>query len=98
MISKEQLIEEVFKKTLDPELHLDLWTLGLIYGTDIHQEAVAVRMTFTSPFCPYGPQLVEEVKDRIRGLGVKEIDIQVTFEPPWKPSEELKEMLGIPEN
>lgn len=95
MITQEQLIESVYKKCLDPELLVDVWTIGLIYETKITEEEVNVRMTFTSPFCPYGPQLVEDLKHRIKGLGAKKVDVEITFEPPWKPSEELKEMLGM---
>ena len=99
MASKEDLIE-VFKSYIDPEIGLDIWTLGLVYNSTLFQNKdqeykAKVLLTFTSPLCPYGPQMVEELKQKIREKGFKEVEIEVTFEPPWKPSEELKEMLGM---
>lgn len=95
MITKELLIEEVFKKYEDPELNIDVWTLGLIYEINIDENKVKVILTFTSPMCPFGPQMIEHLKKKIFDLGAKEVSIEVTFTPPWKPSEELREMLGV---
>ncbi|MEK6905214.1 MAG: iron-sulfur cluster assembly protein [Nanoarchaeota archaeon] len=95
MITKEKLIEEVFKKYEDPELNIDVWTLGLIYDVKIKNNKVDIILTFTSPLCPFGPQMVEELKSRIMNLGAKKVEIEITFTPPWKPSEELREMLGV---
>ncbi len=94
-ITTEELIE-VFKKCVDPELGIDIWTLGLVYNTEIKENnSVHILMTFTSPFCPYGPAIVEEMKELLGEKGIKEVDIQITFEPPWQPSEELREMMGM---
>jgi len=95
MITKEQLIEQVFKKYEDPELHIDIWTLGLIYDIKIEKTKVKILLTFTSPMCPFGPEMVEALKKRIREQGAKEVKIEITFNPPWKPSAELREMLGV---
>ena len=100
MLSKETLVEDVFKKYIDPEIGIDIWTLGLIYNVAFFQNKaseykVKVLLTFTSPFCPYGPQMVNDLKQQIEEKGVKEVEVEVTFDPPWKPSEELKEMLGM---
>ncbi len=97
MITKERLIEEVFKEYVDPELGIDIWTLGLIYDIIIKQNMVNIKLTFTSPFCPYGPQMVDDIETIIRKKGVKNVSIEVTFDPPWQPSEELKEILGLPQ-
>jgi metal-sulfur cluster biosynthetic enzyme len=94
-ITKELLIEEVFKKYEDPELNIDVWTLGLIYDVKIDGKKVKVVLTFTSVMCPFGPQMVEDLKQKIFALGAEEASIEVTFTPPWKPSEELREMLGV---
>ncbi|MEK6951313.1 MAG: iron-sulfur cluster assembly protein [Nanoarchaeota archaeon] len=94
MISKEILIEEVFKKYLDPELGIDVWTLGLIYHLELQGNKVKILLTFTSPLCPYGPQMVTELQQQIRERGA-EAEIEVTFDPPWQPSEELREMMGM---
>ncbi len=93
-ITKEELIE-VLKQCIDPELGIDIWTLGLIYNVDIKENAVHILMTFTSPFCPYGPAMIEELKELLASKGIREVDIQITFEPPWQPSDELREMMGM---
>ena len=95
MITKEQLIENVFKKYEDPELNIDVWTLGLIYEIKIDEKKIKVVLTFTSVMCPFGPQMVEDLKRMIFDQGAEEVNIEVTFTPPWKPSEELREMLGV---
>lgn len=96
MTKKEQVLE-VFKKTLDPELGIDIHTLGLIYGYEVDEEleTLKVKMTFTTPLCPYGPQLIGDLKRALLGLGFRDVDIEVVFDPPWAPPEELREMLGV---
>jgi len=95
MITKEELIEDVFKKYVDPEIGIDIWTLGLIYKVELNGDNVNILLTFTSPLCPYGPQMVDELKEMIINKRAKEVEIEVTFDPPWQPSEELKEMMGM---
>ena len=95
MITKE-LVIEVCKTYLDPEIGIDVLTLGLIYEIQVKENnAVYVKLTFTSPMCPYGPQMVEDIKSEIQKRGAEKVEIDVTFEPPWKPSEELREMMGV---
>ncbi len=117
MITREQIIENVLKKYEDPELMIDVWTLGLIYEVLVEKkvvgrkivdkamvnktveegvkEKVKIKLTFTSPLCPYGLTMAEELKSLILKEGAAEVEIEVTFEPPWRPSEELKEILGV---
>jgi metal-sulfur cluster biosynthetic enzyme len=94
MISQEKLIE-ILKNYKDPEIGIDIWTLGLIYKIEIDHDYIKITMTFTTPFCPYGPHMIEELKKQIQDAGVKKVEIEVVFDPPWEPSEELKEMLGL---
>lgn len=94
MITKEQVIE-VMKTCHDPELNLDIYTLGLIYNIDINNELVKIKMTFTSPMCPYGPMMVEELKEKLEKAGIKNPEVEIVFNPPWQPSQELREMLGV---
>ena len=94
MITKENIITAL-KNVEDPELHIDVWTLGLIYDIDIKEKEVNIKMTFTTPFCPFGPALVEEVEEEIKKTGATKVQVDVVFDPPWKPSEELREMLGV---
>lgn len=92
----DKKIIDVIKNVQDPELGVDIWSLGLIY--DIHENNnLNIVMTFTSPMCPYGPQIVSELKSGLKSKGYKEekININVVFNPLWEPSEELKEALGL---
>ena len=96
MAIKKQEIIEALKKVVDPELNIDIWTLKLVYNIDIKKENINIRMTFTSPFCPYGPMLLEDVKQKVKAVKpVKKVDIEVVFDPPWEPPEELKTMYGV---
>jgi len=95
MATKEE-VTEILKKINDPEINIDIWTLELIYDVNVENDKVKIKMTFTSPMCPYGPMLVEEIKTKVREVqGVKEVEVDVVFDPPWKPSEELRATLGV---
>lgn len=108
-VTKDQIIE-VLKSIEDPELFLDIWFLGLVYSIDIQEPEVlaetpaahtggakvAIEMTFTSPMCPAGPMLIDQVREGVKVLnGVAEVDVKITFTPPWEPSDEVKGMLGM---
>ena len=94
MVSKEDVIEAC-KSYEDPEIGIDIWTMGLVYDIKIVNKKVDILLTFTSPMCPYGPQMVDEIKDKIKNVGAEEVEIEVTFDPPWEPSDELREMMGV---
>ena len=95
LATRDEVIEAL-KKVVDPELYIDIWTLGLIYDLKIEDSKLDVRMTFTSIACPAGPQLVQEVKQKTMELpGIEQTNVEVVFQPPWEPSEDLKAMLGI---
>ncbi|MEK6901983.1 MAG: metal-sulfur cluster assembly factor [archaeon] len=89
-------IKEMLKQVEDPELHIDIITLELIYGVKIDGGNVHITMTLTSPGCPYGPVLVEMVKAAAKKVpGVEKVEVQVTFDPIWQPSDDLKAMMGL---
>ncbi|HLC85744.1 MAG TPA: metal-sulfur cluster assembly factor [Candidatus Nanoarchaeia archaeon] len=95
MIQHKQVVETL-KKINDPEIQLDVYTLGLIYNIEIVEDKVNLRMTFTSPMCPYGPWLMQDIKTKVGTIeGVKEVNIELVFEPVWQPSQEVKIMLGM---
>lgn len=95
MATKEQVIQKL-KKVQDPELGLDVWTLGLIYTIDFDKTKVLIKMTLTSPMCPYGPAMISDVQQRVKELkGVKDVKVEITFNPPWKPSDDVRELLGV---
>ncbi|GEM_PF-83508 len=95
-IQKEDIITSL-KKCFDPELQMDVWTLGLIYDILVEENIVSIKMTFTTPFCPFGPSIVEDIKSQIKEdyKTIKTVSIEVVFEPPWQPTEEVKMQLGI---
>ena len=84
---KEKAIE-IIKTVYDPEIPVDIYELGLIYDIDIDDKGTAiVRMTLTSPACPVAESLPMEVHEKIYSLdGVKDVDLQVVFDPPWDKS------------
>ena len=104
MALTEQQVIEALKPIEDPELHLGIVDLGLIYGAQINPQPegdeVKLTMTFTSPFCPYGPQLKASVERTVASLsGVKQATVSIVFTPPWDPrtmaSEDCKIALGL---
>jgi len=95
MATKEDIMKAL-ETVIDPEIHIDIITLELIYNVDVKEDIANIKMTFTTPMCPYGPMLLEEVKAKVSELqGIKEVNVVVTFDPPWKPSEELRATLGV---
>ena len=93
-ITKEKIIETL-KTVKDPEVNFDVWTMGLIYNLEIKGDTVNILMTYTTPFCPWGPQLNDEVTAALTNAGVKKVDIEITFDPPYKMPDELRAMLGV---
>lgn len=94
MITKDQIINAL-KTVKDPEVHIDVWTMGLIYNLEIKEDEVNVLMTYTTPFCPWGPDLQENIKSVLQDLGAKVVNIEITFDPPYKMPENLRATLGI---
>lgn len=104
MAITEQQVLDALKPIEDPELHLGIVDLGLIYGSEINPQPegdeVKLTMTFTSPFCPYGPQLKAMVQRALASLpGVANAVVNIVFTPPWDPrtmaSEDCKIALGL---
>lgn len=94
--ASKELIIEALKTVEDPELFLDIWFLGLIYGIEIEGGKVGIKLTFTSPMCPAGPMLIDQVKTKVGAVpGVTEVQVEVVFSPPWQPSEDVKALLGL---
>ena len=86
MIEKEKIMK-MLEDVYDPEIGVDIVTLGLIYDVSVNEENdIHVLMTFTFPGCPYGPALTEEVEDKLKEIAdVRNITVEITFEPPWTP-------------
>lgn len=99
MISKET-IQEKLKEVKDPELVLDIVTLGLVLEINLDEDGTGAEiiMTLTSPFCPFANELIEDVEEKVGELfeGVEgSVRVEITFDPPWDPPEEIRWMLGI---
>jgi len=94
MLTKDDVVE-VLKTVEDPELLLDIWFLGLVYNITVEGSKVDIEMTFTSPMCPAGPMLIDQIKSRLSQKGASEVNVSVVFNPPWEPSDEVKAMLGL---
>lgn len=91
-------VEEALTNVIDPELGLDFVELGLIYGIEVDSGDVHVTFTLTSPGCPIGPQVAEQIDEFVSELdGVESVDSSMVFTPPWTPdrmSEDAKFALG----
>ncbi len=92
---KELEVIEKLKEIKDPELGIDIYTLGLIYKITIDEEGVLVLMTLTTPLCPFANDIVVEVEEKLAELNAIGVRVEITFDPPWEPSEKLRTMLGV---
>ncbi len=92
-------IEEALKTVMDPELGVNIFDLGLIYGVDITDSGVLVTMTMTSAACPMHNFLSQLVDNAVYEAleGKSEVEVKVVFEPAWTPdlmSEAARNILG----
>ena len=98
MVTIEE-VHDALREVIDPELGLDFVELGLIYDVEIEDGSVRVTYTLTSPGCPIGPQVAEQIEEFVSELdGVREVLPTMTFSPPWTPermSEDAKFALGF---
>lgn len=83
----EEEIVEAIQTCYDPEIPVDIYKLGLIYGIDVGDDGdVKIRMTLTSPNCPAAQSLPEEVKRKTAEVeGVQSAEVEIVFDPPWTP-------------
>jgi metal-sulfur cluster biosynthetic enzyme len=93
-------VTEALRDVIDPELGLDFVELGLIYEVDVQDDGVVnVTYSLTSPGCPIGPQVSEQIEEFVGELdGVTRVQPTMTFSPPWTPdrmSEDAKFALGF---
>lgn len=101
----EDLVRSALKNVYDPEIGLDIVNLGLIYNVEIQDDGklVAVDMTFTTPACPAGPQLLDQVKREVLGLNavypqLEDVKVNLVWTPFWNPSmmtQEARDELGF---
>lgn len=81
--SREALFAAL-RQVKDPEIGVNIVDLGLVYSASFDSGTVKMVMTLTSPTCPYSAQLIEGAKKALfSGPSVKEVELKLTFEPPW---------------
>jgi metal-sulfur cluster biosynthetic enzyme len=94
----QEAITDALSNVIDPELGLDFVELGLVYGVEVDGSTVNITFTLTTPACPIGPQVSEQMKEFVGEVeGVEEVVPNMVFSPPWTPermSEDAKFALG----
>jgi metal-sulfur cluster biosynthetic enzyme len=97
MVDHDDVLDAL-SNVIDPELGLDFVELGLIYGVEIEGGTVSITFSLTTPACPIGPQVTEQMIEFVGELpGVEQVIPTMVFTPPWSPekmSEDAKFALG----
>lgn len=93
------LVRQSLRKVKDPELDLNIVDLGLVYDIEVADGVVRVNMTLTSPGCPAGPMITNDVYRQVRELpGVTDVDVEIVWEPYWTPERiepKIRAMMGF---
>ena len=97
----EENVKQALKQVDDPELGINIVDLGLVYEVHVQEDHnVQIVMTLTTPFCPIGPSVKQQITQVLKKdvQNVNKVDVQFTFNPPWDKdmmSEDAKNELGI---
>ena len=98
MATKEEVLE-VLRQVEDPELGMDVVDLGLVYDVEVESATVKVTYSLTSMGCPAGPLIAQDIdRAALEVPGVEEVELELTFDPPWTPdkmSDDAKFILGF---
>jgi metal-sulfur cluster biosynthetic enzyme len=101
MITKDSVLKAL-EPVIDPEMQIGIVDLGLVYDVSTEDDGrkVTVKMTLTTPMCPYGPMLVGQVQDAVQQMeGVEDGKVDLVWDPPWDPrtmaTDEAKDKLMI---
>jgi len=106
VLVEEETVRESLREVIDPEIGINIVDLGLIYeidladveGSEVGARDVALTMTLTTPGCPAGPLILQQVKDAIERIpGVSHLELDLTFSPLWNEemmSEDVRWILG----
>lgn len=98
--SSPEMLRRLLTEVIDPEIGINIVDLGLIYGVGLSGDGVAsIRMTLTTPGCPLGGYIDDEIHDVLWGApGVRDVDVRIVWDPPWDPDQMMsdwaKEQLG----
>ena len=94
-----EAVRQALRQVKDPELDMNIIDLGLVYDVAIAGGDVRVNMTLTSPGCPAGPMITNDAYRVLRGLGgVKDVDIEIVWEPYWTPERmdpKVRALMGL---
>ena len=98
IITQRQSIIQTLKNIYDPELPVNIWDLGLIYGVDLELQnnnwQVTIIMTFTSPNCPSCEEIIEDIKTHIRDHNqIDNCIVEIVWDPPWNRNNLDEEVL-----
>lgn len=84
-VTRKQVYQQL-EQVIDPELEIDIVSLGLIYEVTIHEDLIHVIMTLTSPGCPLAGVIDAQIKSaltELESVGAGQVSLEVTFDPPW---------------
>ena len=95
-----EAVRQALRNVKDPELDMNIVDLGLVYDVDVDEGGlVRINMTLTSPGCPAGPMITNDIYKVVRALeGVKDVDIDIVWEPYWTPDRidpKIRAMMGF---
>ena len=94
-----EVVRQALRQVTDPELDMNIIDLGLVYDVGIAGDEVRVNMTLTSPGCPAGPMITNDAYRVLRALeGVKDVDIEIVWEPYWTPERmdpKVRALMGL---
>lgn len=96
-----EAVMEALMPIQDPEIHLGIVDLGLIYDVRVDDDNIVdITFTLTTPACPLGPMLIAQIQDAAMDVaGVRDVNVDLTFSPPWDPrtmaNDDIKMQLGI---
>lgn len=97
-ITKEEVLEAL-KEVYDPEIPVNVVDLGLVYGVEVDEGDVSVKMTLTFAGCGMGPYIAQQAEWRLAEIeNVEDVNVEVVFDPPWTPdmiTEDGKKQLGL---
>ncbi|HKZ39920.1 MAG TPA: metal-sulfur cluster assembly factor [Candidatus Hodarchaeales archaeon] len=85
MVSEAEVVP-VLETIYDPEFHVDIYNLGLIYEVRILDHSVEVDLTFTSPTCPAAGMILYEIKEKLKPFFPNGVRVNIVYEPRWEPS------------
>tara|TARA_B100000745_G_C19793998_1_gene260865 strand:- start:130 stop:444 length:315 start_codon:yes stop_codon:yes gene_type:complete len=98
LINKDDVLEAL-KDVYDPEIPVNIVDLGLVYGVEVDNNDVDVKMTLTFAGCGMGPYIAQQAEWRLAEIeGIDEVNVEVVFDPPWNPdmiTEDGKKLMGL---